>query len=161
MREYRCQSFWDGVRVGTEDACWEWQRCVDSNGYGMYRGDRTHRWAFLAANFYLPKDGDIRHLCGNRKCANPNHLAHGTRMENARDAVRHGSFKDMSRFRKKCGEHHRAVLANSEVVYMRDMFERGFKIVDIARQTGRKYTTVWAAVKGPNFSSLEANAEVA
>lgn len=45
----------------------------------------------IAAKRQKRQDEITRHLCGNRVCVNPAHLEFGTRGENARDTLVHGT----------------------------------------------------------------------
>jgi hypothetical protein len=70
--------------------CWEWQGGTTYKGYGeAYHGGsklKAHRLAFLCAMGDLPPHPYIiRHLCNNRLCCRPNHLAAGTSLENTQD----------------------------------------------------------------------------
>jgi len=114
---------------------------------------RAHRVAFKIANGYLPSEGVIRHLCGSRSCVNPSHLAHGTGKDNHNDSIRHGTVHFVKP--ESLERHALAVLKNAEVIEMRELHKRGERISAIARMYGKKYTTVWAAVHGQNFSALE------
>lgn len=74
--------------------CWEWKYGLDPSGYGRmgYKGKnhRVHRVVFKLFNGRWPKQGLIvRHLCANRLCCNPFHLAEGTYRDNALDREKH------------------------------------------------------------------------
>lgn len=108
------------AEVGEPDECWVWKGPVDKKlGYG--------RTSFLGYSTTAPKtswilanDAEppkyinnrricIRHLCGNRLCVNPNHLALGTYSDNGRDASELGKhvkfniieLKQMIKLRKE------------------------------------------------------------
>jgi len=151
-------SFWKKTKQGTEDACWQWQGCIDALGYGAtyYKGQqiRAHRLAFLLANGYLPKEGVVRHLCANGRCVNPNHLAHGTKKDNAQDAIRHGAFIGVHKNAKRLEEHPHAVLTNEQVLAMRAMKKSGVSGADIARHFKANYSTTMAAISGQNYGSI-------
>ena len=91
------RSFWSRVdRRGGVDACWPWVGCVSRAGYGHQAVKQDGRWrpanahtvaAYLETGHW-PKSGEmVRHACDFRLCCNPRHLAFGSALDNARDAV--------------------------------------------------------------------------
>jgi DNA-binding CsgD family transcriptional regulator len=74
--------FWEKVDRGP--ACWSWLGSLDRRGYGQFsvvdsqrprRMVRAHRFAWELAHESVPATDDILHLCGNRACVRPDHLA--------------------------------------------------------------------------------------
>jgi len=67
-------------KVVKTDWCWEWQACVDKDGYGRFsigggKWTRAHRVAYEMFNNEKISPGmEVDHLCRNRKCVNPEHL---------------------------------------------------------------------------------------
>ncbi|MCY4058856.1 MAG: HNH endonuclease signature motif containing protein [Gammaproteobacteria bacterium] len=86
-------SFWGRTELGAK-GCLEWQG-AKSNGYGMVvvpgeRQQMAHRVAFRLAGNELPAGTVLRHLCHNRLCVTPGHLAVGSPADNARDNLTSG-----------------------------------------------------------------------
>lgn len=59
---------------------------------GPSRPMHVHRLIMLWKEGPLPKGMETRHLCGNPRCINPEHLAYGTRSENSRDRLKDGTM---------------------------------------------------------------------
>ena len=85
--------FWNKVEIREPDECWNWRMGTWWNGYGRfkwhYQSWRAHRFALVSIG-RIPADyqGIVRHLCHNKKCCNPKHLAWGTQQENVDDRER-------------------------------------------------------------------------
>lgn len=73
-------------KLDPEFGCWEWQRELDREGYGLSWRGRTRRRAHLAVYEelvgYVPAGLELDHECRNRRCVNPNHLEPVTRSVN-------------------------------------------------------------------------------
>ena len=75
------------------ETCWPWGGPHSPDGYGKFRMNgktmRAHRVSYM---FYVdPELSDhlmIRHLCNNKRCVNPDHLAPGDAKDNAMDRKR-------------------------------------------------------------------------
>lgn len=74
-----------------ENSCWNWNKSCSSSGYGQFTKNKiyynTHRYVYEILNGQIDSNSDIRHLCNNRKCCNPEHLTIGTHKENYYDSV--------------------------------------------------------------------------
>ena len=71
-------------------SCWEWTGSLQSAGYGhiWVGGDKhsslAHRVSYELHVGPIPDGLEIDHLCGNKKCVNPEHLEAMSRAEHAR-----------------------------------------------------------------------------
>lgn len=81
--------FWAKVEIVGTAMCWRWTGQL-TNGYGRFRGERAHRYAYRLHKGPVPEGMMIRHLCGNKLCVNPAHLEPGTMADNAADGIRLG-----------------------------------------------------------------------
>lgn len=83
------------------DACWEWDRCRDANGYGQVRyagrNQQVHRVIYEL--MVGPIEAGLLgcHHCDNKACCNPRHVYPGTKQDNARDAYARGQLGGLKR----------------------------------------------------------------
>lgn len=74
-----------------ENGCWLWEGYLDPSGYGRIKHGTlqyAHRLMWALENGPIPKGMVVRHLCDNRRCCNPEHLAIGTHKDNSQDRER-------------------------------------------------------------------------
>lgn len=84
--------------------CWLWMGPVQESGYGYIVDPRrpihrasmprtqVHRIVCEIVHRPMSAEEQTRHLCHNKSCVNPDHLAPGTRTENSMDSVRAGHW---------------------------------------------------------------------
>lgn len=87
--------FWHWANPKSDDECWEVPK-GSSNGYGHWKRpdgklEGAHRASWRLAIGREPQ-GLIRHLCNNKRCVNPSHLAEGNASDNALDSIKAGTF---------------------------------------------------------------------
>lgn len=73
----------------TEDGCWQWQLSRNPRtGYAQigFKPYTAHRLAFYLTHGRYPV-GVARHLCHNKACCNPEHIAEGTHLDNWHDSA--------------------------------------------------------------------------
>ncbi len=68
----------NGSELGPESGCWIWRKAIMRTGYGAinHAGQTkyAHRAAYEAFIGPIPRNHEVRHLCGQRRCVNPGHL---------------------------------------------------------------------------------------
>lgn len=89
--------FWSKVEIPENRVdCWRWKETINGNGYGRYwvrpHWIAAHRFSYEQFKGAIPEGLQVRHLCHNRLCCNPDHLDVGTAKENARDSIDAGRF---------------------------------------------------------------------
>lgn len=87
--------FWDKVRGGPKESCWDWQASLNTSGYGRFKiasfqVRHANRVAWAIANRREPGALIVRHSCDRPICCNPDHLLIGTVADNSRDMVERG-----------------------------------------------------------------------
>ncbi len=146
--------FWACVAVTSgDDRCWEWQKSVDTRGYGhvMWGSPseggkiaRAHRIAYELAVGPIPAGKWLLHSCDNRRCVRPSHLRPGNRAENMTDMVERNRRKNIG-----CAdENGRSKLTWDQVEAIR-ADTRGQRIV--ARAYGISPAQVWRIRSGQQW----------
>lgn len=158
-RATREESFWAAVdQSGGPSACWPWTKYRTPAGYGaLQAGSRrdgtrrpiqAHRYAFLLCGGVLADGQEVRHLCGNRPCCNPAHLAAGSHQENIADTVAMG--------RTTAGERHPLhKLTARDVVEIRRRRAAGEPARAIAADLGIDPSRVYQIAKGEGWAHVE------
>lgn len=91
-------------KVKKTDDCWLWLAAHHKRGYGYFytsttyskrKMDFAHRFSYHLYKGYKPTDNDVVcHKCDNPSCVNPNHLFIGTQLDNNRDMMDKGRYKN-------------------------------------------------------------------
>lgn len=110
------ERFWQRVVKGAD--CWVWVGNIDQDGYGRLRTTaghiRAHKFSYELHHGPVPKGMVVRHLCHNRQCVNPSHLATGTAKDNVQDSIRDKrmAYGERHRWTKLAEEQVRAIYAD-------------------------------------------------
>lgn len=122
--------YWEYVKVGEEDQCWEWTGSKTSAGYGLiYWKDElkyAHRLSLEFDGRPVPPRWHACHTCDNPLCVNPKHLFPGTPHDNVKDKVSKG--------RHTYGENHpNSRLTDTDVEEIRKLAYDGVWQSDLAQ----------------------------
>lgn len=133
-----------------DDGCWNWTGGCCLRGYGNYwdsgKTIGAHRFA-AAAVFGDLGEAFVMHLCDNRKCVNPDHLALGSHLDNMADMIRKG--------RHVYGERHHATKMTSEkVIKARIMAAQGVPVAEVARRFGIAKCPMQQIISGRTWRHL-------
>lgn len=135
-------NFWDAVEKGA--GCWVWRGGLYSTGYGRYREELAHRYAWREIHGKIPDGYYICHKCDNRLCVRPDHLFLGTPQDNRLDAKQKGRDKAPPILR---GSHAKnSKLNEHQVREIRQLRQSGMKQKDLAQRFGVSETTIRAIV---------------
>lgn len=104
--------FWAKVDRGTTDGCWLWLGAHRATGYGSFRGQCSHRFAYELVVGPIPEGLELDHLCRVRECVNPAHLEPVTRRENI---LRSDNFAGQRARQTHCKRGHEFTAANTYV----------------------------------------------
>lgn len=144
------QRFWDKVRIGGPDECWEWRGALRSR-YGVIRWGRgsvaAHRLSFAHHHGPIPAGQVVRHRCDNTACVNPGHLHIGTQTDNVRDRVERG--------RSARGEQHgRAKLSHADIQDIRRRRAAGASGTSLARAYGVTHQNIYTILSGKGWNHV-------
>ena len=153
----------------TKDNCWEWTGVRLKDGYGMLsvKGKRflSHRYALmLHLNRPIEQNIEVRHMCHNPSCFNPEHLIEGTHRDNMNDMVvadRQARGERLSmRLRGLAHEggrgegNGRAKLTNMQVLEIRQLSTTDMSQRDIANKYGVSKTAIMGILTGKTWKNI-------
>ena len=123
MEQKYINRFWNRVKVGGKDECWEWQ-AGRHEGYGIFytgtKQEKAHRFSYMLAFGGIPNGLCVCHACDNTLCCNPNHLWAGNRNANNLDRDRKG--RQIAHLGEK---HGMAKLKDEQVLKIRELYKTG------------------------------------
>lgn len=137
------------IKIEGNGNCWLWEGNVGNHGYGriMVGGYPVlvHRFVYELHNGIIPGDKGVLHKCGNRLCANPEHLYLGTAQDNARDWIesRAGHILSVSTLQK-----HNQSMCEVELEAIKNaLVANDSSRTKAAQQLGISSTTLWRKMK--------------
>lgn len=137
--------FWSYSKIA-ESGCWEWDRGLNSNGYGQFTmNGKTYiasRVAYQLRFGDIPAGLFVCHKCDNRKCVNPDHLFLGTNYDNTLDRNMKG------RTARICGEEKsNSILTEGIVQAILFLHRDNYKQIEIANKLGVNFRVVSNVVR--------------
>ncbi len=147
----RIRADWLAAALDSEtDDCIIWPWSTDESGYGRIwtdgRNRNIHALVCIQAHGPCPDGLEAAHSCGRPSCANPRHLRWATRMENARDRVRHQTTTR--------GElNHHAKLTWYAVHCIRSLHAAGHSPKDLAASFGVAPSTMGQILRRESWKS--------
>lgn len=151
------------------DTCWEWPLSRNrQTGYGQFAVSPGVIWSAHRASYGLligdiPRGWSVCHLCDNRACVNPEHLALGTHADNMGDMTAKGRHAGTRRA-LPCGDAH-WTRAKPELLRRRVDAELALEIGAaegsfraIGRRYGMDHKIVSAIKRGAYFGSSAGSA---
>ena len=98
------ERFWLKVARRGPDECWLWTGAVTRRGYGEFRNKQASRVAWALTVGPIGDGLEIAHICGLRRCVNPDHLAALTHLQaQLRSPI---SFASINAAKTKCPRGH-------------------------------------------------------
>ena len=168
MNDAELREWFFGNKTISDNGCWEWQGVRIKDGYGMLsvKGKRflTHRYSLiLTLGREIGDKLEVRHMCHNPSCFNPEHLQEGTHQQNMTDMVVASRQATGDKFKAKIrGIPHlpsrgagngRAKLTNEKVLEIRRLSET-LSHRDIADQFKVSKTTITAIICGRTWKNI-------
>jgi len=63
-----------GHMIAEVDGCWLWRGATCSSGMPRYKGSSVRRMFYRMVAGNIPDSRNLRVICGNRLCVNPDHV---------------------------------------------------------------------------------------
>ncbi len=124
------------------DNDWHWIGAKNKDGYGQIKVDGVQMGAHVISyelfNGSVPEGMFILHSCDDPSCVNPEHLRLGTHLENMKDRMKSGHYKNM------IGSNNmNAKMSDSQVLEIRNLYAEGnMSQSEIAKMFGIHQTQV-------------------
>jgi hypothetical protein len=152
----------------TQDGCWKWTGVING-GYGRFtvKGKRwlTHRYSLrLYLNREIPKELEVRHICNNSICYNPEHLCEGSHFQNMQDMVQSNrqatgerlskSLKGVRHINALGSKNHKSKLTEDDVLEIIKFRETSENICKFSKKYDVSKTQIKRIYTGESWSHL-------
>lgn len=157
IEEEFIEKFYRYFTFSITNECWEWNRKIRRNGYGVFtyknRQILAHRFSYTLFYGEVPESLLVCHSCDNRKCVNPDHLFLGESVDNVHDMIRKGRHSPPPTFYGE--KHSRAFskLSKEDVINifnLKDTLQFG-DIKKIAKEYGVSTATISSIMSGSRW----------
>jgi len=155
-------------KIEDNNGCWNWTGVVNG-GYGhlSIKANRilAHRYSLqLHLKRPIPKNMEVRHMCHNTKCFNPEHLKEGTHAENMNDMVQAGRqakgaslsavLLGIKRDSAKGERNNKAKLTSAQVLEIRALKDNTQTLGDVSKIYGVSDVTISSIWAGKTWKHL-------
>lgn len=145
-----------------ESGCWIFMGALHERGYGIAglggRGegtDRTHRIVYRHYFGEIPDGLFVCHKCDVRSCCNPDHLFIGTAKDNMQDCVKKGRSSKPPANPHIVGSVHKLAKFTEEIVLsMRNDYQNGMRVCEIARKYGSNHRRIGKIVHRQSWKHI-------
>ena len=147
-------------RTKPEGGCLVFTGAREKSGYGAIKVNGKKRSTHsVVAEYTLgacPEGQEVRHLCGrgHAGCVTASHLRYGTRSENVKDAMRHGTHNLRADINygilygfKKGHRSPKRKLTNDQIDEIRDLSKKGYTQRFLAQRFNVARTTIVQILK--------------
>lgn len=151
------ERFWEKVKKGDKDRCWEWQAGKDKDGYGKFeyahgKGRAAHRVAWLLTFGTEPGKMLVCHSCDHPSCCNPYHLFLGTSADNNKDA----SKKGRNNGNPNHGEKRTHRFTEKQILEIRSKYvPRVYTTIKLAEEYGTTSGAIYNIITGRTWGYLK------
>lgn len=156
-RKSPTERFWAKVDKKGPSECWTWHGVRNDAGYGIFninhKDVRAHRFSYQLAHGDCPDDLEVRHLCGNPGCVNPDHLALGTHQDNMHDMVIHGRSRSEDKVHRG-SKNGLAKLTEEQVLEIRHLHSQGVPKSELARRYGVDHSNIQCIVSRKTWKHI-------
>ena len=168
MNDEALNTWFLNQKVEDDNGCWNWTGVLNG-GYGhvSIKANRilAHRYSLqLHLKRPIPKDIEVRHMCHNPRCFNPEHLVEGTHAENMKDMVEAGRQakgaklsaallgikRDSAKGERNC----KAKLSSAQVLEIRALKTTTQSTRDIGKIYGVSGTAIGSILNGKTWKHL-------
>lgn len=155
--------FWDAVDRFGPNGCWLWRGGASEKRPSIQLGSRgagriiASRLSLILDNRAAPPNLEACHRCDMPSCVNPEHLFHGTHLENMQDSVAKGrNYKGGPDQARRGAKHPMALLSEQDVRDIRRQAAAGTRQIDIASQYKVTRTAISSIVQRRSWRHVDA-----